>query len=301
MRNTLRHWWMPLLGILITGVLIVYQAIQSFASVEQFLVFCSKNRMYVYGIVACLCFVRIYCVKNPVFKINAATLLYFYNTEQLTKLLRRKKCISFLLHVSLSLGLTLCVHEFTFHRFWVLDALKLLFFLRSSWIIAWILYHKVGMERIIGGLVFPVMLPLMFFDNPFSLIVCGLIYIAVLFYAEKCLTLNFSKYYSRMCYIDQVEAAQSQNNLVEMARIAEENRPANVSGVKLQHFRLTKKTALFAKSVLDVIRTQNQIWIVVIALPAVGWLLVNTSVLELMSFSTDPLLISMLAALLNAY
>ena len=99
-----------------------------------------------------------------------------------------------------------------------------------------------------------------------------------------------------MCYIDQVEAAQSQNNLVEMARIAEENRLANVSGVKLQHFRLTKKTALFAKSVLDVIRTQNQIWIVVIALPAVGWLLVNTSVLELMSFSTDPLLISMLSA-----
>lgn len=95
MMNTLRHWWMSLLGILITGVLTVNQVIQSFDSVEQFLVFCSKNRMYVYGIVACLCFIRIYCIKNPVFKLNAATLLYFYNTDHLTKLLERKKVFHF--------------------------------------------------------------------------------------------------------------------------------------------------------------------------------------------------------------
>lgn len=299
MMNTLRHWWMSLLGILITGVLTVNQVIQSFASVEQFLVFCSKNRMYVYGIVACLCFIRIYCIKNPVFKLNAATLLYFYNTDYLTKLLERKKCISFLLHASLSLGVTLCVHEFSFHRFFVLDALKLLFFLRSSWLIAWICYHKVGVGRIISGLVFPIMLPLLFFENLFPLIVCGLVYIAVLFYAEKYLTLNFPKYYSRMYYIDQVEAAQSQNNLVEMARIAEENRPANVSGVKLQHFQLSKRTALFAKSVLDLIRTQNQIWIVVISFPLAGWLLVNTSVLDSLSFSIDPLMVAILATILT--
>ena len=299
MMNTLRHWWMSILGILITGALTVYQVIQSFDSVEQFLVFCSKNRMYVYGIVACLCFIRIYCIKNPVFKINAATLLYFYNTDHLTKLLERNKCISFLFHVSLSLGVALCLHEFTFHSFLVLDALKLLFFLRSSCLIAWIYYHKVGMGHIISGLVFPIMLPLLFFENLFPLIVCGLVYIAVLFYAEKYLTLNFPKYYSRMCFIDQVEAAQSQNNLVEMARIAEENRPANVSGVKLQHFHLTKKTALFAKSVLDVIRTQKQIWIVTIAFPLVGWLLVNTSVLDSMSFSIDPLMVSILATMLT--
>lgn len=299
MMNTLRQWWMSLLGILITGVLTVNQVIQSFDSVEQFLVFCSKNRMYVYGIVACFCFIRIYCIKNPVFKLNAATLLYFYNTDHLTKLLERKKCISFLLHASLSFGVALCVHEFSFHRFLALDALKLLFFLRSSWLIAWIYYQKVGMERIISGLVFPIMLPLLFFENLFPLIVCGLAYIAVLFYAGKYLTLNFPKYFSRMCYIDQVEAAQSQNNLIEMARIAEENRPANVSGVKLQHFPLSKRTALFAESVLDVIRTQNQIWIVVITFPLVGWLLVNTSVLDSMSFSIDPLMVSILATILT--
>ena len=299
MRNTIRHWWLPLLGILITAIFTVYQVMSFFPSVEQLLVFCRRNRRYVYAIMACYCFLRIYCVKNPVYKINAATLLYFYNTVQLTKLLRKKSFISFLSHGILSIGLTLCVHEYVACGLWGLNALKLFFFLRGSWLIAWIFYHEVGVGRMIAGLIFPVMIPLIFVESFVSLLICLGVYIVALFYTEKCLAINFPKYYDRMHYIDRVEAAQSQNNLAAMAQIAEENRPATVVGIKLQHFHLTKKTALVAKGVLDLMRTQSQIWMIVIAFPIIGWVLVNTSVLDFLGIHIDPTLISMLSAILT--
>lgn len=299
MWNTLRHFWIPMLGIVVAVIFAIYQVFQLFPSAEHFSSFFKENLVYFYGITVCFCFVRIYCIKNPVFKVNAATLLHFHNTVYLTKLLQKKRYISFLFHVIISFCVSLCIHGFGFYGRWGLDFIKLLFFFRSSWLIAWIFYHEVGTRRIISGLIFPLMLPPLVFEHFFFLIACGGFYIALLYYIKRFLTLNYPKYYERMYYIDQIEAAQSRNNTAEMARIAEENRPSSVTGIRLQHFHPTLKTALMSKAILDIVRTQKQIWVCVIAFIGVGWCLVRTSILQSIGFHIDPSLISMIASILT--
>lgn len=285
----LRHYW-PVLAALAAAVLLIGETMLSaLAHLGAELGVAFANRKIIFGFAVLFCFVRSFFTKMPTFKLNAASVLYAYNTPFFTKLLRRQKRFAFLCGSGTALIIAALLHAPLLDGGFIADWFKLTLLFYNSRMTAWIFYHGQGKKRMIAGFCFAMTALFAYLDSVFSAL--GAVSAAVMleFYERRRLRLNMPKYCAHLRYLDQIMAAQSRNDYAEMVRLAEENRPAEVHGLRFQQLRPQRQTAIAAKSLLDLLRMQKQTYALILGWMLAGIVLRGNWIWALFQISPDPI------------
>lgn len=270
-KGIFRHYWQPLIALLVTTIFAVIFFLP-YIIADGGIAALAQYRRYAYLLIALCCGIRIFFVKTPIFKLYSAAVLYTYNSPFFRNYLKKKKLTASIVGGLLALCVTFAFHQFTIGYQFFIDFLKLTLLMHSSFLLAWIFYHTSGKARLVTIPAFAVMLPPLCVDSVLSLLPILSVAVASSIYDARFLTLNMTKYEEKLRFIDAVITAQSQNNYADMLRLAEENRTPTVNGLMFHSFRPTQRTAILVKSLLDLLRMQRQIWILIIGMFVGGYL-----------------------------
>lgn len=295
-KGTIRHSWQALIGLIAVAGILLYQLLFALMSIERGIPVVSQYVIYVLAAVAAINFMRVFLSSTPVFKMNAATLLYIYNTRYFTKVLRRKQALSLLSSSAVAFSIAFCLRGFIIDESFPQIFLLLLTYIGGCSLMAWIFYHGKRTERIAVLLMFVVMTVLFLLQRTISIIILTGGLLALEIYVWKSLQLNIPKYYERLQFIDITAAAQSQNDFAKMQQLAEENRPQFVHGLTLEHLHPSKRSALTMKSVIELIRMQKQILVMLLLLLLAGWVISRTDLLAFLPLFENSSVKDMLAA-----
>lgn len=288
MKGTLRHAWQPLLGFLIVGVALAYQLIFVVAKAGRGTAVSSQGILYVLLAVVTINLFRVFLNRTPVFRMEAASVMLTYNTKQFYKVLCRKQGLSVLLSIFIAGVLSFILSGFLFDA-----ALGKLFGLLALYgcncsFLSWIFYHLQSKAKWLSLPIFAVCSVLLILHSFLSIALLAASLCALWLYAQRVLRLNLPKYFERLQFLEMSATALSHNDYVKMRQMAEENRPSYVSAPMLHHWKPTKRTALWMKSLLEILRTQKRILILLALLLFAGWLVWRTDLLTFVPLLENP-------------
>ena len=261
MKGTLRHAWQPLLGFLIIGVALAYQLIFVVAKAGRGTAVSSQGILYVLLAVVTINLFRVFLNQTPVFRMEAASVMLTYNTKQFYKVLCRKQGLSVLLSIFIAGVLSFILSGFLLNAaFGKLFGLLALYGCNCSFL-SWIFYHLQSKAKWLSLPIFAVCSVLLILHSFLSIALLAASLCALWLYAQRVLRLNLPKYFERLQFLEMSATALSHNDYVKMRQMAEENRPSYVSAPMLHHWKPTKRTALWMKSLLEILRMQKRILI----------------------------------------
>ena len=288
MKGTLRHAWQPLLGFLIVGVALAYQLIFVVAKAGRGTAVSSQGILYVLLAVVTINLFRVFLNQTPVFRMEAASVMLTYNTKQFYKVLCRKQGLSVLLSTFVAGVLSFILSGFLLDAaFGKLFGLLALYFCNCSFL-SWIFYHLQGKAKWLSLPIFAVCSVLLILRSFLSIALLAASLCALWLYAQRVLRLNLPKYFERLQFLEMSATALSHNDYVKMRQMAEENRPSYVSAPMLHHWKPTKRTALWMKSLLEILRMQKRILILLALLLFAGWLVWRTDLLTFVPLLENP-------------
>lgn len=288
MKGTLRHAWQPLLGFLIVGVALAYHLIFVVAKAGRGTAVSSQGILYVLLAVVTINLFRVFLNQTPVFRMEAASVMLTYNTKQFYKVLCRKQGLSVLLSIFIAGVLSFILSGFLFDAaFGKLFGLLALYGCNCSFL-SWIFYHLQSKAKWLSLPIFAVCSVLLILHSFLSIALLAASLCALWLYAQRVLRLNLPKYFERLQFLEMSATALSHNDYVKMRQMAEENRPSYVSAPMLHHWKPTKRTALWMKSLLEILRMQKRILILLALLLFVGWLVWRTDLLAFAPLLENP-------------
>ena len=288
MKGTLRHAWQPLLGFLIIGVALAYQLIFVVAKAGRGTAVSSQGILYVLLAVVTINLFRVFLNQTPVFRMEAASVMLTYNTKQFYKVLCRKQGLSVLLSIFIAGVLSFILSGFLFDAaFGKLFGLLALYGCNCSFL-SWIFYHLQSKAKWLSLPIFAVCSVLLILHSFLSIALLAASLCALWLYAQRVLRLNLPKYFERLQFLEMSATALSHNDYVKMRQMAEENRPSYVSAPMLHHWKPTKRTALWMKSLLEILRMQKRILILLALLLFAGWLVWRTDLLTFVPLLENP-------------
>lgn len=288
MKGTLRHAWQPLLGFLIVGVALAYQLIFVVAKAGRGTAVSSQGILYVLLAVVTINLFRVFLNQTPVFRMEAASVMLTYNTKQFYKVLCRKQGLSVLLSIFIAGVLSFILSGFLFDAaFGKLFGLLALYGCNCSFL-SWIFYHLQSKAKWLPLPIFAVCSILLILRSFLSIALLAASLCALWLYAQRVLRLNLPKYFERLQFLEMSATALSHNDYVKMRQMAEENRPSYVSAPMLHHWKPTKRTALWMKSLLEILRMQKRILILLALLLFAGWLVWRTDLLTFVPLLENP-------------
>lgn len=288
MKGTLRHAWQSLLGLLFVGIMLAYQFFFVVIEAGYGTAVSSQGLLYVLLTVVVINLFRIFLSQTPVFRIEAASVMLTYNTRRFHKMLRRKQGLSVLLSMFAAGLLSFVLNGFllnaTFGKLFGLIAL----YVCNCTFLSWIFYHLRGKPRWLILPFFAACSALLVLRSFLSIALLAVSFCALLIYAQRVLRLNLPKYFERLQFLEMSATALSHNDYVKMRQMAEENRPSYVSAPMLHHWKPTKRTALWIKSLLEILRMQKRILILLALLLFAGWLVWRTDLLTFVPLLENP-------------
>lgn len=288
MKGTLRHAWQPLLGFLIIGVALAYQLIFVVAKAGRGTAVSSQGILYVLLAVVTINLFRVFLNQTPVFRMEAASVMLTYNTKQFYKVLCRKQGLSVLLSIFIAGVLSFILSGFLLNAaFGKLFGLLALYGCNCSFL-SWIFYHLQGKAKWLSLPIFAVCSVLLILYSFLSIALLAASLCALWLYVQRVLRLNLPKYFERLQFLEMSATALSHNDYVKMRQMAEENRPSYVSAPMLHHWKPTKRTALWMKSLLEILRMQKRILILLALLLFAGWLVWRTDLLTFVPLLENP-------------
>ena len=288
MKGTLRNAWQPLLGFLIVGVALAYQLIFVVAKAGRGTAVSSQGILYVLLAVVTINLFRVFLNQTPVFRMEAASVMLTYNTKQFYKVLCRKQGLSVLLSIFIAGVLSFILSGFLFDAaFGKLFGLLALYGCNCSFL-SWIFYHLQSKAKWLSLPIFAVCSVLLILHSFLSIALLAASLCALWLYAQRILRLNLPKYFERLQFLEMSATALSHNDYVKMRQMAEENRPSYVSAPMLHHWKPTKRTALWMKSLLEILRMQKRILILLALLLFAGWLVRRTDLLTFVPLLENP-------------
>ena len=294
-KGTLRHAWQGLIGVAAVGGVLLYQFFFVIAKAGYGTGATEMGVLYTFLLVAAVNFFRVFLNQTPVFRIEAASVLHTYNTGYFKKSLYRKQLLSVLASVLVS-GMIACVLSgFLFNLVFLKRWLILTLYISTCSFLSWIFYHANGKIR--GGVcaAFSFCTFLLFWRSPLSAAGLALSLYAVWMYTQRFLRLNMPKFFERMQSLEAASTAISQNDFARMQQLTEENRPAYVKGPMLYHLHPTKKSALWIKSLLELIRMQRQQIVLLALLLLGGWIVSSTNLFTFVPLLDNPAITSVIA------
>lgn len=288
MKGTLRHAWQPLLGFLIVGVALAYQLIFVVAKAGRGTAVSSQGILYVLLAVVTINLFRVFLNQTPVFRMEAASVMLTYNTKQFYKVLCRKQGLSVLLSIFIAGVLSFILSGFLLDAaFGKLFGLLALYGCNCSFL-SWIFYHLQDKAKWLSLPIFAVCSVLLILHSFLSIALLAASLCALWLYVQRVLRLNLPKYFERLQFLEMSATALSHNDYVKMRQMAEENRPSYVSAPMLHHWKPTKRTALWMKSLLEILRMQKRILILLALLLFAGWLVWRTDLLTFVPLLENP-------------
>ena len=297
LKGSIRHGWPAFLGLLIFVGVLFYQVIFVFSNMQKGVPFSPLHVNYAFYAIIAISFIRIYISDIPKFKVYSATLLYTFNTAVFQKLLRKKQIISLLISVFIASVIAYILQGFVVGNEFFLMLSVLAMYIGSSTLMAWIYYHEKHKVKIIISILFVCTSVIFYKRTLISVIFLLIILLALEICSWHFLKLNIPKYYERLKKLDVVEAAQSQNNIAKMYQLASENRPQYAYGIKFHYFQPSKRLALTVKSLIEIIRIQKSILILVLTMLFIGWAIIKTNILSFIPFINIPEISGMIATL----
>ena len=288
MKGTLRHAWQPLLGFLIVGVALAYQLIFVVAKAGRGTAVSSQGILYVLLVVVTINLFRVFLNQTPVFRMEAASVMLTYNTKQFYKVLCRKQGLSVLLSIFIAGVLSFILSGFLLNAaFGKLFGLLALYGCNCSFL-SWVFYHLQGKAKWLSLPIFAVCSVLLILYSFLSIALLAASLCALWLYVQRVLRLNLPRYFERLQFLEMSATALSHNDYVKMRQMAEENRPSYVSAPTLQQWKPTKQTALWMKSLLEILRMQKRILILLALLLFAGWLVWRTDLLTFVPLLENP-------------
>lgn len=288
--------WPTILGLFAAGGVLLYQLLFAFFRMQKGVPLDGKYIPYVLYTLIILKFIQIFLSDTPVFRVNAATLLHTYNTALFAKLLKRNQLKSLLVSACLSFVLTYILRGFVIENGFALMFAHFTMYLASGTLMAWIYYHGKQRERLLIALFFGFATFFFYTRSVVSVIVLFIVLAALEIWSWRFLKLNIPKYDARLRFIDTTNAAQSHNDMAKMHQLAAENRPQYAYGVKFHQLRPSRRFALTAKSLIEVIRIQKPLLIMIFIFLLAGWAFTHMNALSLIPFLDNPELAKVLAA-----
>lgn len=297
LKGTLRHAWSAVVGLAIVCGIFLYQVLFSLLNVELGTPVGSQNTLYVFAAIIIVNFFRVFFNSTPVFKMNAATLLYTYNSVLFIKTLRRKQIVSIIYGAVAAFLIAFALQGFVISVAVALNTAVLTAYIENCTLMSWVFYHGIRRTKITIVLLFVAATAILFVRMPVRITALFLILAVLELWCWKYVKLNIPKYYERLQILDASTAAQSQNDFARMHQLAVENRPQYAYGVKFQQLHPTKSLAITAKSLIEVMRMQKQLIVMPLLLLVVGWIIYRTDILSFLPFFENPEFTRMLAAL----
>lgn len=273
---------------MIVGVALAYQLIFVVAKAGRGTAVSSQGILYVLLAVVTINLFRVFLNQTPVFRMEAASVMLTYNTKQFYKVLCRKQGLSVLLSIFIAGVLSFILSGFLFDAaFGKLFGLLALYGCNCSFL-SWIFYHLQSKAKWLSLPIFAVCSVLLILHSFLSIALLAASLCALWLYAQRVLRLNLPKYFERLQFLEMSATALSHNDYVKMRQMAEENRPSYVSAPMLHHWKPTKRTALWMKSLLEILRMQKRILILLALLLFVGWLVWRTDLLAFAPLLENP-------------
>jgi len=283
MKGIIRHSWQGLICIAVVGGVLLYQFFSIVVKSGYGTGAAERGVLYTLLIVAAVNLYRVFLNKTPVFRIEAASVLYTYNTDYFRKSLILRQLFSILFSISVS-GLIACVlsgflFSTVFFNLWLLLSL----YISNCSFLSWINYHVQGKIKWCVCAAFLIYTILLLLRSVLAAIPLVVFLCASWIYVQRFLRIDTQKYYERLQRLEAASAAASRNDYVRMQQLADENRPSYVRGPLLYHLKPTKKTALWIKSILELFRIQRQIFVLLAIIMLAGWIVSRTDLLTFLS------------------
>lgn len=277
--GTIRYWGQGLLIVIVVVATVLYRTFFAILGAGIGTAITERNAICVLIGVSIFQFAQIFLSQNPVFKLNAATILYTYNTTYFQRSLYQKRILSVAKWTGLSFFLAFCMGGFMITSEVVQRFVFLLLYNHCSNLLSWIYYHE-KKKLFVIALLFVGITALLMLQNIVAIIILALILLLLEVYVGHFIKLNIPKYYERMQFIDTVTAVQSQNNLGKMQQLANDNRPTTVRSHVFRFLPVSKRTALPVKCIIEIVRMQKQELILLFMFLFAGWVISKTAMFD---------------------
>lgn len=284
LKGNLSHNWKAFAGLLVSLIIMAVSIYHrtSFLTVGE-----PVSGKYKWYILLLIAFWRAISVMfadsfTPAVKINAATILYAYNTRYFQKELIKQWIKSLLKEGVAAFAIALLLNGFLVDSNWAVMSLRFSMYFFTATAGTWIVYHEKAAVRYLTRLAFIAVSCIFLSPLPYKDILFVLT-IVFMICAERTHP-NLEKYLQDMIRNDASAAAVSQNNYARMSQIAEENRPQTVRGITYGQFHPTKRNAIFFKGFIELLRTSSKIISIFVILILVGLLLARTNIFSDLPF-----------------
>ncbi len=285
--GTLRNTWTALAGLVLAAGFFLYQLAAGNACIKPG----EPVPMHIVRYArAAIAGVRVFCVLcspsfTPVVRINAATILFTYNTPLFHRFIFRGWCRKSAWNMVFALIFGLILNGFLFDLRGLILFTELFLFITGTAFLCWIGYHGNKKEYWIASLGAALISGALFVPDTIQLPLLTAAALLAFLYVSFFLRMNVPKYYDRLCRLDAGAAAQSRNDFARMQQLAEENRPFIISGLTLDMLHPVKQTAVFLKGVIEILRIPKRILLLLFLLVLSGRAIAGTEL-----FSSFPLL-----------
>lgn len=296
-KGTIRHTWQGLIGVVAVGGVLLYQFFFVIAKAGYGTSATARGVFYTLLLVAVVNLFRVFLNQTPVFRIEAASVLHTYNTGFFKKSLFLRQLLSVFSSALVSGAIACVLSGFLFDLVFLKLWLILTLYICSCTFLSWIFYHAQGKIRWGVYAAFSLCTFLLFLQSISATAGLALSLCAAWLYALRFLRMNTPKYFERIKSLEAASVALSQNDYARMQQLTEENRPSFVRGPMLYQFNLTKQTALWVKSLLELIRMQKQTVVLLALLLLGGWIVNRTDLFAFMPLLDDPAITRAIAVL----
>lgn len=299
-RGLLRHFWPTLLGLLLGVVFLGYRLfiVAMGGGIGNALE--PQSIFYLHCACILLNGYRVLLKKNPVIRVNAATLHFLYNTPCYQKIIAAEYIWSLLKNMLAAMLLAALIHGFRYDILFFRDFLLLSGYLYSGILLSWISYHGEGKPRraaIAGYFLSSIGLAVNIGAVRFTLIGCVAAW-AVYYAFFGTMRYNMIKFRRDIAFIDENTSSASRYDLVKMSQITAEYNANRDRRFLLYHLPINKHNAILFKCLIETIRAGNRIWIILLSLLLAGTVVTRTTIFAGIPIIGDPAMAPAIGVLL---
>ncbi len=227
-------------------------------------------------------------MKDPPFKMHPASIQYFYNSAQFSKIKAMVLIKKMAIKLIVSVAFCLIIYQLEFSVSMILATFSLFLYLAVCSFIRWIKYNKksagiVSLFYIVSSILF-----VLYFvwQQILALFFLMIMLIFIIIYSNQML-IDIGAYYDDAAYAQKMNHAGIHNNMAQMQQLTDEHLSNKRHKVKIYDLKIFKRKPLVAKAIIETMRMSTQFVIILLVLSAFAIVLNTTSIFINVPFLGD--------------
>lgn len=279
-KGMLRHHGLTFIGLLMVAYVIFYQLYIVVMSGGIGISLSDKYVFYCLLVCVSLNGYRVALKQTPIITMNAATLYYIYLTKYFRQILTVKYLWSLIKNIMIAV-----VISGLFNGFQGDFILGRYFFLLTGYLflgilLSWSRYHSTNKKMQLTATISYIITSavLLMEGGIISIIINYCFMVFWVYYVVFKLRFNLIRYSKDLAFADNLTSASSQFDMGKMTQIAVENVANKKRRFFLHQLPIKKSNVIFYKSLIEMVRGGNHLWILFLCLIFAGFLIYRTSV-----------------------